>query len=159
LFVPIITNNFLGEQEEHVNGDGANKQSDVIRITGKKENCEDAKKALLDLMPVTIEVNVPYEYHRSIIGQKGRDVREMMEKYDVHIVLSPADQKLDIIKISGTPACVSKAKEAVEDRCKQLEEDRADRQLRSFELKVKLMKWYLTKLLHDEFDDEADLPF
>jgi hypothetical protein len=43
---------------------------------------------------------VPYEFHRSIIGQKGRDVREMMERYDVHIVLSPADQKLDVIKVS-----------------------------------------------------------
>lgn len=42
---------------------------------------------------------MPYEFHRSIIGQKGRDVREMMERFDVHIVLSPADQKLDIIKV------------------------------------------------------------
>jgi predicted PilT family ATPase len=133
---PERENSNNGEEEEHVNGDGANRPCDIIRITGKKENCEEAKQALLDLMPVTIEVNVAYEYHRSIIGQKGRDVREMMEKYDVHIVLSPADQKLDIIKISGTPACVAKAKEAVEERCKQLEEDRADRQLRSYELKV-----------------------
>jgi polyribonucleotide nucleotidyltransferase len=111
-------------------------------------------------MPVTIEVNVPYEYHRSIIGQKGRDVREMMEKYDVHIVLSPADQKLDIIKISGTPACVAKAKEAVEERCKQLEEDRADRQLRSYELKViiEITSSFVLGCLNDEFDDEADLP-
>ncbi|XP_059485488.1 vigilin [Neocloeon triangulifer] len=127
-----------GKQEgEQVNG-GDSRTSDTIRITGKRENCDKAKQALLDLMPVTIEVNVPYEYHRSIIGQKGRDVREMMEKYDVHIVLSPADQRLDVIKISGTPACVAKAKEAVEERCKQLEEDRHDRQLRSFELKLEV---------------------
>lgn len=127
-----------GEQEEHVNGDGANRPCDTIRITGKQENCAKAKQALLDLVPVTIEVNVPYEYHRSIIGQKGRDVREMMEKYDVHIVLSPADQKLDVIKITGAPSAAASAKEAVEERCKQLEEDRADRQLRSFELKLEV---------------------
>jgi hypothetical protein len=29
---------------------------DVIRITGKQENCEAAKRALLDLVPVTVEV-------------------------------------------------------------------------------------------------------
>jgi polyribonucleotide nucleotidyltransferase len=46
-----------------------------------------------------LQVNVPYEFHRSIIGQKGKEVREMMDRYDVHIVLSPADQKLDIIKV------------------------------------------------------------
>jgi ribosomal protein S3 len=48
---------------------------------------------------------VPFDFHRSIIGQKGRDVRELMEKYDVHIVLSPADQKLDIIKVSYFGLC------------------------------------------------------
>jgi hypothetical protein len=30
---------------------------DVIRITGKRENCEAAQKALLDLVPVTVEVS------------------------------------------------------------------------------------------------------
>ena len=45
------------------------------------------------------QVNVPFEFHRSIIGQKGKDVRELMVRYDVHIVLSPADQQLDIIKV------------------------------------------------------------
>jgi hypothetical protein len=29
---------------------------DVIRITGKPENCEEAKRALFDLVPVTVEV-------------------------------------------------------------------------------------------------------
>jgi len=29
-----------------------------------------------------------------------------METYDVHIVLSPADQKLDIIKVSYFSLCV-----------------------------------------------------
>jgi hypothetical protein len=46
------------------------------------------------------QVDVPFDFHRSIIGQKGRDVRELMDRYDVHIVLSPADQRLDIIKVS-----------------------------------------------------------
>jgi hypothetical protein len=32
-------------------------------------------------------------------------VRGLMEKYDVHIVLSPADQKLDIIKVSYFGLC------------------------------------------------------
>lgn len=74
---------------------------DVIRITGKLENCQAASQALKDLVPITIEVPVPYEYHRSIIGQKGNAVRELMSKYDVHIILSPADQHLDVIKVSN----------------------------------------------------------
>lgn len=112
------------------------KPCDIIKITGKEPNCLAAKQALLDLVPVTIEVDVPFDFHRSIIGQKGRDVRELMDKYDVHIILSPADQKLDKIKITGTPANVENAKAAIEERCKELEAERRDRAARSYELKI-----------------------
>lgn len=88
------------ETNGDLNGD-AIKPCDVIRITGKKENCENAKAALLDLVPVTMEMEVPFDLHRSIIGQKGNSVRELMTKYDVHIELSPPTMKLDVIKITG----------------------------------------------------------
>jgi hypothetical protein len=42
-----------GDMEEHE----AVRACDVIRITGKRENCEAAHKALLDLVPVTVEVS------------------------------------------------------------------------------------------------------
>ncbi len=32
-----------------------------------------------------MEVPVPYDLHRFIIGAKGKDVREMMMTYDVNI--------------------------------------------------------------------------
>jgi len=37
------------------------------------------------LIPVTVEVSVPFDLHRFIIGQKGKDVREMMNAHDVNI--------------------------------------------------------------------------
>ena len=37
------------------------------------------------LVPVTEEVPVPFDLHRFIIGQKGKDVREMMTTFDVNI--------------------------------------------------------------------------
>lgn len=46
------------------------RQCDVIRITGKEANCLQAKQALIDLIPTTIEVDVPFELHRSIIGAR-----------------------------------------------------------------------------------------
>lgn len=42
-----------------------------------------------------------------------------------------------LFQISGTPACVERAKEAVEERCKELEAERQDRILKSFELKAR----------------------
>jgi predicted PilT family ATPase len=76
--------------------------------------------------------------HRSIIGKQGNDVRELMNRYDVHIELSPQDQKLDVIKVSGAAQNVREAKEAIADRVKDLEKGREDRELRSFELKIQV---------------------
>jgi polyribonucleotide nucleotidyltransferase len=125
------------ENNGDVNGDVV-KASDVIRITGKLENCENAKKALLELVPITLEMDVPFDLHRSIIGQKGADVRKLMNQYDVHIELSPPQQKLDVIKITGTPKNVEEAKVAIHERVKQLEADRHDKELKSFELKLEV---------------------
>ncbi|XP_066586209.1 vigilin [Prorops nasuta] len=137
---------------EQVNGDNAENPDgaspcDVIRITGKPENVAAAKQALLDLVPITIEVEVPFDFHRSIIGQKGRDVRELMNTYDVHIMLSPAEEKLDYVKICGTPACVEAAKEAILEKCKTIEAEREERALKSFELKVEVNPDYHPKII------------
>lgn len=42
-------------------------------------------------------------------------------------------------QISGTPACVERAKAAVEERCKELEAEKQDRLLKSFERKAREM--------------------
>lgn len=113
-------------------------QGDIIRISGKLEKCEEAKQALLDLVPITEEIDVPFDLHRSIIGQQGKGVRELMTTHDVHIELSPQDKKLDVIKITGAALNVRDAKTAIAERVTQLEADRQDRELRSFELKIEV---------------------
>jgi hypothetical protein len=49
------------DEGQQLNGDVEElepvRMCDVIRITGKQENCEAAKRALLDLVPVTVEVS------------------------------------------------------------------------------------------------------
>lgn len=137
---------------EQVNGENGEATEtvpacDVIRITGQPDNVAAAKQALLDLVPITIEAEVPFELHRSIIGQKGRDVRELMNTYDVHIMLSPAEEKLDYIKISGTPSCVENAKQAILEKVKALEAERQDRALKSYELKIEVDPEYHPKII------------
>lgn len=124
------------ESNGDINGDAH--PADVIRISGKREKCEDAKQALLELVPITEEIDVPFDLHRSIIGQQGKGVRELMNTYDVHIELSPQDKKLDVIKVTGAAKNVHDAKEAIAERVKKLEEDRQDRELRSYELKIEV---------------------
>lgn len=138
------------ERRGETNGElvnGGDTSSDIIKISGKLEKCEQAKQALIDLVPIVEEIEVPFDLHRSIIGKRGEDVRELMNRYDVHIELSPQDQKLDVIKVSGAAQNVRDAKEAIADRVKDLEKDREDRELRSFELKVSVEPDYHPKII------------
>lgn len=81
---------------------------------------------------------MPVDFHGYIIGKAGGAVRQLMDEFDVYISFSPADQKLDYIKITGTPANVQKAKEALEERVKQLEKEKEERILKAFSLSVSL---------------------
>ncbi|KAG7307616.1 hypothetical protein JYU34_007838 [Plutella xylostella] len=109
--------------------------NDVIRITGRPENCEAAKKALLEQVPITIEVEVPFPLHRLLAGQKRR---ELMQTYDVHIQLPPVEEESDIVKVTGTPTNVERAREVLVDKIDEMEKEKEDRLLRSYELKFKV---------------------
>ncbi|GIX67510.1 vigilin [Caerostris darwini] len=119
----------------------------IIIIKGRKENCDAAAKALQDIVPVTEEMEVPYDLHRFIIGQKGRDVRSMMEMYDVNIIIPPQNEHSDVITIKGPPDNVVKTKEALKERIEQLELEKQDRLLRSFQLTVEVDPQYHPKII------------
>ncbi|XP_030368983.1 vigilin [Scaptodrosophila lebanonensis] len=123
------------------------RQCDVIRITGRIEKCNAAKQALIDLIPIEEELNVPFDLHRTIIGPRGANVRQFMSKHDVHVELPPSELKSDVIKVSGTPAHVAEAKEALQKMIEDYEADRADRELRSFVLQVDVETEYHSKLI------------
>jgi predicted PilT family ATPase len=99
------------------------------------------------LIPITIEVEVPFDLHRFIIGQKGREVREMMETYDVSITVPPASASSDIIKISGSKDNVERAKSAVADRVAKLENEKQDRLAKSFQVSIQVNPIYHPKII------------
>lgn len=72
-------------------------------------------------------MEVPYDLHRFIIGQKGKDVRSMMEQFDVNIIIPPQSDHSDIITIKGPPAKVEQTKAALRERIEQLEMEKQDR--------------------------------
>ncbi|GBN52283.1 Vigilin, partial [Araneus ventricosus] len=137
-----------------INGDahsdepeGEANQRDIIIIKGRQENCESAAKALEDSVPVIEKMEVPYDLHRFIIGQKGKDIRSMMETYDVNIIIPPQNEQSDVIAIKGPPENVAKAKEALKERIEQLELEKQDRLLRSFQLTVEVDPQYHPKII------------
>jgi len=119
----------------------------IIRITGKKSNCEGAAAALKELVPITAEVCIPFEFHRYVIGQKGKEVREMMNEYDVNIRVPAAEQQSDIILVSGVPTHVERAKVGLLEKLSQLELEKEDRIKRSFEVTVEVSPEYHPKII------------
>jgi len=140
----------------------------IIRITGKAANCEAASQALLELVPITAEVAVPYEFHRFIIGQKGMGVREMMNTFDVNIRVPSMDTHSDIILISGVPSNVEAAKVGLADKVSELEAEKEEKIRRSFEVRVSVNPEYHPKIigrgggvitkLRDDYKVQIQLP-
>lgn len=134
-----------------VNGGGGDlsrsSNPNIIRVHGKRANCEAACEALKALVPITSECQVSYEFHRFIIGQKGCGVRQMMNEFDVNIKVPSAEAKSDIILISGAPSNVEEAKAAMEERVKELEEEKRQKELASFKVEMTVNPEYHPKII------------
>ncbi|KAM9299672.1 vigilin-like [Gastrophryne carolinensis] len=115
---------------------GSPKKCDIILISGRKEKCEAASEALKALVPVSIEVEVPYDLHRYIIGQKGSGIRKMMDEYEVNIQVPAPELQSDLIVINGISTYLERAKEGLLERVKEVQAEQEDRALRSFKLVI-----------------------
>ncbi|XP_034020632.1 vigilin isoform X2 [Thalassophryne amazonica] len=120
---------------------------DIINISGRAEKCELAKAALLALVPITEDVEVSYELHRYIIGQKGSGIRKMMEEYEVNIWVPQPEKQLDVIKVTGQLANVERAKQGLLERVKELQAEQEDRVLRSFKLTMSVDPRFHPKII------------
>ncbi|KAI1235718.1 hypothetical protein IHE44_0001798 [Lamprotornis superbus] len=137
-----------GEGKEGKDTDPSSpKKCDIIIISGRREKCEAAKEALQALVPVTIEVEVPFDLHRYIIGQKGSGIRKMMDEFEVNIQVPAPELQSDIITITGLATNLDRAKLGLLDRVKELQAEQEDRALRSFKLTVTVDPKYHPKII------------
>ncbi|XP_022182851.1 vigilin [Myzus persicae] len=110
--------------------------NDIVTIFGKPENCESAKQILIDNIPKTIDLNVPSEYHRSLIGSKGATIRKLSDDYNVQIKVPNQEQNADIIKITGVQKDIDEVVAAIKEEMRLYDADKEDRQLRSYEIQM-----------------------
>uniref|UniRef100_A0A4W5RFV7 Vigilin n=1 Tax=Hucho hucho TaxID=62062 RepID=A0A4W5RFV7_9TELE len=125
----------------------APRKCDIIVLSGRKERCEAAVEALKALVPVTTEVEVPFELHRYIIGQKGSGIRKMMDEFEVNIQVPAPELQSDIISITGLANHLDRAKEGLLERVKELTAEQEDRSLRSFKLTITVDPKYHPKII------------
>ncbi|RXG56235.1 Vigilin [Armadillidium vulgare] len=116
------------------NGDISHRPQDIVIIQGKKDKCEAAKEALLALVPVSEEIDVPFKYHRFIIGQKGESV-------------PPADEQKDSIIITGPRSNVDSAKSTILAKVDEYLKEEEDKKLKSFQLQLRIDPEYHPRII------------
>jgi len=127
--------------------EGQENKNDVIIISGNRDRAEEAKQALMALVPVSEEIEIPFEHHRYIIGQRGVGIRKMMDDFDVNIAVPPPENKDPIIVVTGPAAHVAEAMKALKARNDEIEKENEDRRLRAFELVMNVPAEYHPKLI------------
>lgn len=91
-------------------------ESELIIITGKKANVEKAKQMILAIQKELVNVKedvilIPFRFHNSIIGAKGKLIRSIMEDCGgVTISFPPEGSNSDKVTIRGVADDVAKAK-------------------------------------------------
>uniref|UniRef100_A0A0K0FDJ9 Dodeca-satellite-binding protein 1 (inferred by orthology to a D. melanogaster protein) n=1 Tax=Strongyloides venezuelensis TaxID=75913 RepID=A0A0K0FDJ9_STRVS len=120
---------------------------DIITITGRAEKCEQAKSALLELVPVTIEIVVSREFHSALIGRGGKDIRNLQQLYSVNVQIPNESDNSDIIKVVGLREKVKECIADIESRVEELQKIATDNMLKSFKLTVSIPAEYHQKLI------------
>lgn len=92
------------ETETKIDLPESGSESDVITITGKKENVEKAQKRIQQIQTemadvVTVEIEIPSKIHNTMIGSGGRLIQSVMDDCGgVNIKFPPPDSKSDKVR-------------------------------------------------------------
>ncbi|KAI1727538.1 KH domain-containing protein [Ditylenchus destructor] len=127
-----------------VDGIGA---ADLVQITGRDTKCEDAKQALIALIPVTKTVSVPLEYHRSLIGRGGESIRTFMSNYAVRVKVPTENEQSEEIAVTGANENVDAAIANLTEQVAEFDRQADDRKLRSFKTQIDVPLKYHQRLI------------
>ncbi|CAB3411378.1 unnamed protein product [Caenorhabditis bovis] len=125
--------------------------SDVVTISGRDTHVEEAKAALLALVPISKVIQLPIDMHRSIIGRGGETVRKMMQDYDVNITI-PKDNASEDITVTGQLDNVDQALEALREKLAEYEAQAEDRKLRQWSTTLDVPVTYHQKIIGQRGD-------
>lgn len=120
---------------------------DIIKVVGRPENCEQARLALLDLIPISLEVEIPFEFHRMLIGKSGENIKSIMDEFDVNVQVPGTTLKSNIVIVRGHKDKVEECKSKLELDCKKWDDEKEDRAKRSYSLNLTVDHRHHSKII------------
>uniref|UniRef100_A0A1I7U4S3 Vigilin n=1 Tax=Caenorhabditis tropicalis TaxID=1561998 RepID=A0A1I7U4S3_9PELO len=128
------------------NRDQGAEESDQVSISGRDTKVEEAKEALLALVPISKVIQLPVDMHRSIIGRGGETVKKLMQDYDVTISI-PKDNSSEDITVTGQTENVDQALEALREKLVEYEAQAEDRKLKKWSMTINVPTDYHQKII------------
>ncbi|CAD6197714.1 unnamed protein product [Caenorhabditis auriculariae] len=121
-------------------------EANLVSISGRDTKVEEAKEALLALVPISRSIDIPVDMHRSLIGRGGESVRKLMQDYDVNVAIPKDNQSTEIV-VTGQADNVESALEALREKLAEYELQAEDRKLKAFQLTIDIPNEYHTKVI------------
>lgn len=135
------------EPREEVKNEEDAHPCDYVRVTGSADKVAKAKAELLALVPVTDCVEVAYKFHSNLIGQRGANVRNLMNSHHVNIQIPPAADQCDTVRVTGRTDDVASAIAAIKEQVENLLGEEKDRKARNFQLTLNVDPQFHPKLI------------
>ena len=120
---------------------------DVIKIVGRPENCEQVRLALLDLIPVSVNVEIPFEYHRMLIGRAGENIRQMMDEYDCNIQVPGTTMKSNTVIVRGHKDKAELCRARLMADCEKWDDEKEDRVRKSYSVNLTVDHRHHSKII------------
>jgi len=109
----------------------------LITITGYEDKCLEAREAIYNIAgdlasQVSITVEVEQDFHARLIGQRGRNIRKVMEKFKVSIAF-PSGGADDTITITGGEDNCREAEDYLLNQVEEFRQEMEDRDDTSYQ--------------------------
>jgi len=96
-------------------------KSDIVTISGLREDCENAKQAILALVPVSEQVPFPSKFHKDLLANKAEVLRDYRNNHNVEIVVPKKGDESDFVTMVGTKENIETAKQSLLEKLNELE--------------------------------------
>lgn len=97
-------------------------KSDIIIISGLREDCEKAKEALLALVPVSENYDFPQKFHKHLLENRAEYLKDFSDKYNVKVnVPKRGDTDCDYVTLVGTTDNINECKSGLADKLAEIE--------------------------------------
>lgn len=125
--------------------------SDTITVSGREEKVEAAKAAIIALIPVTVEYDLPADYHRDLIGQGGSGLKAIQEDFPSIRINVPkradGEELKDSITLVGKQEVIDSVIELLNEKKKGWEANAEDRALRNYSEIIEVHQMFHPKII------------